>query len=134
MGETILVQNQPVVNYTIVEVQVTANGLGQVSITDQPMLKSYQGHRVVIKAIETIPPKALAKAPVSGLAAAPLAEMQKASLVLYCDGWEKEQYVPILRLNAFHDGDSTAATTVPFVNDFQAFSNLNNVDWTKSRV
>jgi len=134
MDKIILAQNQPIVNYTVVEIPVTANGLSQIAIADQPMLKSYSGHKVVIKAIELITAKALTNAPVSGLALAARAELIKASLVLYCQGWEQEQYVPLLRLNGFQDADATTATTIPYVKDFQAFSNLNNVDWTKSRV
>jgi len=81
-----------------------------------------------------VTPKVLTNAPVSGLALAARAELIKASLVLYCQGWEQEQYVPLLRLNGFQDSDATTATTIPYVKDFQAFANLNNVDWTKSRV
>lgn len=134
MEQITLIQEQPVTNYTLVEVPVTSNGLTQINIPDQPMLKSYSDHRVIVKTIELIPDKVLSKAVLSGNTNAPRSELLKASLVLYCDGWEREQNVPLLRLNAFNDSDSAAATTIPFVSKFTAFENLKSVDWTKSRI
>ena len=132
--KNILVQAAPIVNYTIVEVPVTANGLGQVPIPDQPMLKSFAGHIVVIKSIELITAKVLTNAPLSGNTTAARAEIIKASLVLYSDGWEKLQYFPLARLIAARDSDSLAATTIPFSPNTPAFENLRSVDWTKSYV
>jgi hypothetical protein len=132
--ERVLIQAQPINNYTTVEVPVTANGLSRIAIPDQLMLKSYPGHQVVIKAIELISVKVLTRAMLNAMANAPLAEVVKAALVLYCEGWEKVQYLPLARLNPVHDSDATAATTFPFIEQAQTFENLKSVDWTKSYV
>jgi len=132
--ERVLIQSQPVNNYTTVEIPVTANGLTRIAIPDQLMLKSYPGHTVVIKAIELISVKVLTRAILNAMANAPLAEVVKAALVFYCEGWEKIQYIPLARLQPVHDSDSTAATTFPFIEQAQTFENLRNLDWTKSYV
>ena len=132
--EKVLIQSQPINNYTTVEIPVTANGLTRIAIPDQLMLKSYPGHTVVIKAIELISVKVLTRALLNAMANAPLAEVIKAALVLYCEGWEKVQYLPLARLNPVHDADSTAATTFPFIEQAQTFENLKALDWTKSYV
>jgi hypothetical protein len=132
--EKVLIQSQPINNYTTVEIPVTANGLTRIAIPDQLMLKSYPGHTVVIKAIELISVKVLTRAMLNAMANAPLTEVVKAALVLYCEGWEKVQYLPFARLNPVHDADSTAATTFPFIEQAQTFENLKALDWTKSYV
>lgn len=131
---TLLVKESPINNWTTVEVPVTANGLTKVAIPDQPLLKSYANRKVIVKGLRYISVKVLTNAPVSGNALAPLAEARKASLVLYCDGWEKEQYIPLYMLNPTVDADSTAATTTPYSSNPVDFMDLSNVDWTKSYI
>jgi len=132
--ERVLIQSQPVNNYTTVEIPVTSNGLTRIAIPDQLMLKSYPGHQVVIKAIELLTVKIITRAMINAMANAPLAEVVKAALVLYCEGWEKVQYIPLARLNPAYDSDGTAATTFPFMQSVQTFENLRSVDWTKSYI
>jgi hypothetical protein len=131
---TLLIKEQPVNNWTMVEVPVTANGLTKVAIPDQPMLKSYSDHHVVIRSIRNISAKVLTNAPLSGNAVAARAEQIKATLVLYCSGWEKEQYIPLLMLNPVADADATTATTIPYMFQALEFEDLKDVDWTKSYV
>lgn len=134
MNNTILVKEQPIDNFTIVEIPVTANGLTKVAIPDQPMLKSYSGHKVRVKGIRTITAKVLSNSVVNGNTVAARAELLKASLVLYCEGWEKEQYVPLLMLNPIADADATTATTIPYAFNPMEFADLSDVDWTKSYI
>lgn len=134
MDNIILVQEQPINQWELVEVPVIVNGVGRVAIPDQPMLKSWDEHMVVIKAIEIITAKTLSHAPIGGQVAATRAELIKCSLVLYSDGWEMEHFLPLQRLICVHDADATTATTNPFMNNPTRFEDLKKVDWTKSYV
>jgi hypothetical protein len=131
---TLLVKETPINNFTLVDIPVTANGLTKVAIQDQPLLKSYSNHRVVVKGLRCITAKVLSNAPISGNAIATRAELLKASLVLYCNGWEKEQYIPLLMLNPMADADSAVGTTVPYAFNPIDFMDLKDVDWTKSYI
>lgn len=129
--EKMLVQAQPIKNWTLVET-LAAVGNTRIPIQDQPMLKSYAGHKVVIKAIEVITAKMLTNGVLNATANLTRADLIKLVLVLYCDGWEQVQYIPLARLVSIHDTDSAVGTTVPFMNDPALFENLKDVDWTKS--
>jgi len=131
---TLLVKETPINNFTLVDIPVTANGLTKVAIQDQPLLKSYSNHRVVVKGLRAITAKILTNAPISGNAISTRAELLKASLVLYCNGWEKEQYIPLLMLNPMADADATTATTIPYAFNPMDFIDLKDVDWTKSYI
>jgi len=128
-----LIQSQPIINWTIVEV-VAAVGNSRIPIQDQPMLKSYSDHRIVIKSIELITPKVLTNAVLNSGANMTRADIIKSVLVLYSEQWEKIQYIPLARLIGSHDADATTATTLPFMNDVTMFENLSDVDWTKSYI
>lgn len=131
--EKVLIQSQPIVNWTIVEL-VAAIGNSRIPFQDQPMLKSYSDHKIVIKSIELITPKMLTNAVLNSGANMTLADIIKCVLVLYSEQWEKIQYIPLARLIAVHDADATTATTIPFMNDVTMFENLGDVDWTKSYI
>jgi len=129
--EKMLIQSQPIKNWTLVET-VIAVGNTRIPIQDQPMLKSYAGHKVVIKGIELITAKGLTHGVLNSAANITRADLIKTVLVLYCNGWEQVQYLPLSRLIGLHDADATTATTVPFMDQPTFFENLSDVDWTKS--
>lgn len=126
--EIILVQEEPRDASQLVEVPVTANGLTRVAIPDIQQLRSMVNQMIVIKGIRIITDNILTNAPTNGAITAPLAELQKMSLTLYSEGWERGQLIPILVLNDL-SGDGTG---VPFRFHPTKFNNWKNVDWSKS--
>lgn len=132
MDRYVLIQEEPRGASQLVEIMINSNGLGRVKIDDQPQLRSQDGVTIIHKALRLITPKILTDAPTAGAPNAPIAELQKISLVLYSEGWEKGQYIPLLTLNDMVDADSTAATTIPYRNKTTRLDNWKNVDWNKS--
>lgn len=128
----ILVQEEPRGPSMIVEVPVPALVVQRVKFPDIQQLRSTQGNRIVIKAMRLITAKVLTNGVSTGFVNAPLAELRKISLVLYADGWEKGQYIPLLTLNDVCDSDSATATTIPFRNVATKFDSWENVDWSKT--
>ena len=131
--ETVLIQAQPIVNWTLVEVPIASDST-RVAIQDQPMLRNADGKKVVIKSIETITAKTLVAGVLNSGSTTPRVDIIKSTLVLYSSQWEKVQYMPLARLISMHDMDATTATTIPFNNDPVTFENLADVDWTKSYI
>lgn len=128
----ILVTTEPRGPSQLIEIPVTANNLGRVALPDVQQLRSQVGQRIIIKALRLITAKVLTNAPIGGQVTAPLAELRKISLVLYSEGWEKGQLIPILTLNDIFDTDSANATTIPFRAQTVRFNDWVNVDWSKS--
>jgi hypothetical protein len=128
----ILVMEEPRGPSQLVEVPVTIAGSQKVQLPDVQQLRSYINQDIVVKAIRLISAKVLANAPIGGQANATLAELRKISLVIYCEGWEKAQLIPILSLNDMADADSANATTIPYRNRTTRFDDWRNVDWSKS--
>lgn len=128
----ILVQDEPRGPSELVEVAVPALAVNRVAFPDVPQLRNQPDQEIVIKAVRVITAKVLSNAPVSGATTAPLAELQKCSLVVYSDGWEKGHLIPVLVLNDVADADSTAATTIPYRNSQSNFADWKNVDWAKT--
>jgi len=129
-----IVKSEPFTCFQLIEVPVTANSLSKVMCPDVPELRSLAGRRVVIKSIELITAKVLSKGPTNGYTTAALSELLKCSLVLYAEGWQKLNGIPLLRLNPMRDSDSTAATTIPFAPATPHFDSLGPVEWSKSYV
>lgn len=132
MNEIILVQEEPRGPSQLVECPVTTNGAQKVKLPDVQQLRSMVGQTIIIKAIRLITFKVLARGMTINAVNAPLAELQKISLVLYSENWEKGQMIPLLTLNDVHDADSTAATTIPFRSKATKFNDWRNVDWAQS--
>lgn len=129
MSDTIVsVQEEPRGPSQLVEVQVTANAQTRIQFPDQQQLRTIPGQIIIIKGIRFITPETLANGPISGLAACPLAEAQKITIVLYAEGWEKGQYIPLLILNDV----ATPGGTFPHRYHAQKFACWRNVDWSKS--
>lgn len=129
MDRVILVQEEPRGPSQLVEVAVTANGLTRVNFPDIQQLRSQVGQNIIIKGIRLVAANVLTNAPLSGNATAPIAELQKLSLTLYCQGWEKGQLIPVLTLN---DMSGDGGATVPYRMNPTKLANWTNVDWSKS--
>lgn len=132
MENIILVQEEPRGPSQLVEVPVTANGLTRINFPDIQQLRSQVGQNIIIKWIRLITVKVLSNGPTIGSVNAPLAELQKVSVTLYSEGWEKGQLIPLLTLNDVADADSANATTIPYRQHETRFANWKNVDWSKS--
>lgn len=124
----ILVQEEPRNASQLVEVNVITAGVTRVQIPDIQQLRSQGDQLIVIKGIRLITNQVLTNAPISGNVVATLAELQKISLTLYSDGWERGQLIPLLVLNdMFAEGSG-----IPYREFPTKFSNWKNVDWSKS--
>jgi hypothetical protein len=100
----------------------------KIVLPDVQQLRSQVGQVIIVKAIRLIPPAVLTNAPTIGGVNAPLTELVKISLVVYCEGWEKAQLIPILTLcDQFIEGSGT-----PYREKTTRFNNWRNVDWSKS--
>lgn len=130
-GDIILVQEEPRGPSQLVEVPVAVATQRQ-RLPDVQQLRSQEGQTIIIKAIRLITPKVLPNAMTIAGTNAPIAELQKICLVLYSEGWEKGQMIPLLTLNDVADADATTATTIPYRNQATRFNNWRNVDWAQS--
>jgi hypothetical protein len=129
--DIILVQEEPRGPSILVEIPVTGTGQ-KVKLPDVQQLRSQEGQTIIIKAIRLITPKVLANAVTLSMVNAPIAELINMTLTIYSQGWLKGDTIPVLVLNDVADGDSTAATTIPYRNKATRFNNWRNVDWAQS--
>jgi hypothetical protein len=127
-GQVILVQEEPRSASQLVEVPVNTAGLQRVQFPDVQQLRSLVNQRIIVKEIRLITADVLTNGPITGLAAAPVAELQKLSLVIYCEGWEKAQYLPVLVLNDM----TVPGGTTPHRYSGTRFNDWQNVDWSKT--
>ena len=132
MNEILLIQEEPRGPSQLVEVPITINGSQKIKLPDVQQLRSMQGQTIIIKGIRLITFKVLTRGMTINAVNAPLAELQKISLVIYSENWEKAQMIPLLTLNDMADADSTAATTVPYRNKATKFNDWRDVDWAQS--
>jgi len=130
----ILVNEEPRGPSELIEIPVTANGVTRINIPDIQQLRSQQGQVIIVKGIRTITAKVLTNAPITGSVVSPIAELRKASLVLYADGWEKGHLIPLLTMVDEADADATTATTIPYRFKTTKFDDWKNVDWSKSYI
>jgi hypothetical protein len=126
----ILVQEEPRGPSQLIEVPVNTNGRNAVPFPDIQQLRSDITQRIVIKQLRLIPANVLTNGPLTGAVNAPLAELQKISLILYCEGWEKAKWMPILTLNDM----TVPGGTFPHRYHATRFNNWEKVDWTKSTL
>jgi len=126
----ILVQEEPRGPSQLVEVQITANGRGRVQFPDVDQLRSTIDVTIIIKQIRLIDANVLTNAPISGLVTAPVAELQKMTLVIYCEGWEKATALPILTLNDM----TLPGGAIPHRYQSTRFNNWSKVDWSKTYI
>jgi hypothetical protein len=128
MDKIILVQEAPRGPSQLIEVLVNNVGTARQVFPDIQQLRSLVTQTIIIQSMRLITLDVLTNAPISGFANAPLTELKKIVLVLYCEGWEKAQYIPILTMNDV----ATPAGTFPYRNMPTKFDNWKNVDWSKS--
>jgi len=128
--QLIFLQDEPRGPSQLVEVDITANGLQRKNFPDQQELRSTTEQKIIVKAIRLITADVLTNSILSGNPTAPTAELQKMALVIYCEGWEKAQYIPILTLNDM----SLPGGTNPHNYSMTKFDNWVNVDWPKSYI
>lgn len=124
----ILVQEEPRGPSQLIEVPVEDDGNSRVPFPDIQQLKNTTDQKIIIKALRLIPAGVLVAPVISNFPTAPDTEIAKISLVLYCEGWEKGQSIPLFTLN---DNIVPGATT-PYRYHATRFNDWNNVDWTKS--
>lgn len=127
-AQKVLVMEEPRGPSQLIEVPVTAAGLGKVVFPDIQNLRSQVGQVIIIKAMRLITDPVLTFASTGGQQTAPLTELQKICLVIYCEGWEKGQLIPILTLNDMY----AEASNIPFRKEKMRFNNWKNVDWSKT--
>jgi len=129
--DIILVQEEPRGPSQLIEIPVPLATQKQ-RLPDVQQLRSQEGQTIIIKALRLITNKVLTNAMVLTGTNATLAELRKICLVLYSEGWEKGQMIPLLSLNDMADADSANATTIPYRNKTTRFNNWRNVDWAQS--
>lgn len=128
MDQYVFVQQEPRGPSQLIEVAVPTAARQRVPFPDIQQLRSTTTQRIIIKGLRLITDDVLTNGPVTGNTNAPLTELVKISLVIYCEGWEKAQFIPILVLNDM----ATPAGTNPYRFNSTRFNNWENVDWTKS--
>lgn len=127
MDRIVFIQEEPRGPSQLVEVEVRTNGLQRQKFPDVQQLRSTADVKIITKAIRLIAAEVLTNGPITGLAASPVAELQKMTLVIYCEGWEKAQYIPVLTL-----GDMEApGSTLPHRFHPTKFDDWLNIDWSK---
>lgn len=127
-AKMVLVQEEPRGPSQLIEIPVTANGLSKITFPDIANLRNQSDQIIIIKAIRLITDDVLSNAPTIGGINAPYTELIKISLVLYCEGWEKAQLLPILTLNDMF----TEGSGVPYRQLQTKFDSWRNLDWNKS--
>lgn len=130
MSEIILVKEEPRHDSIIVELPVLVNGAGKVKFPDVPQLRNTAQQTIVIKAMRFVTLDVLVAGMLTAAPNAPLAEAQKIAAVIYSEGWEKGQYIPLLVLNDV----ATPAGTFPYRQSKTSFADWKNVDFNKSYI
>jgi hypothetical protein len=130
MREVVYLQDEPRGPSIIVEVPVSLNGRGRVALPDVAQLRSTTDQRIVIKWVRLVTAEILTNAPLGGQVNAPIAELQKMTLVIYAEGWEKGQNIPVLSLT----DTALSGGTFPHRYAQTNFNNWSAVDWPKSYI
>lgn len=127
-----LIQNEPRGASQLIEtpVPVQVPGVTKVTLPDVQNLRDTVGQNIIVKALRVIPDTVLAVSPLLGLTVAPLAELQKMSLTLYSERWEKGQLIPICSLIDIF----TEASGIPWRAQAVKFADWKKVDWPKSFI
>lgn len=125
-----MLQDEPRGPSQLIEVAITAASGSKVVLPVIQNLQNQVDVSVILKLLRVIPDTVLAIAPTNGGINAPLAELQKMSLVLYSEEWEKGQLIPLLTLvDTFTEGSG-----IPYRNRSMRFDSWRNVNWGKSFI
>lgn len=127
MDQFVYLKEEPRGPSELVEIPVNANGLNRIPVPDQPLLRSTANVVVVVKSIRCIVPGVLTGGILQAQNTAPIAELQKMSLTLYAQGWEKGHYIPLLTLNDVQDQTNNPPHRYTQTN----FDNWENIAWDK---
>ena len=127
-----LVQQEPLGPWQLIEVLVETAGTQKVMLPDLQQLRSMVGQDIIVKGISLVTDKVLTHAMNIDAVNAPLAELQKMTLVLFSERWQRGQMMPVLMMNPMADGDSAVATTIPYNNTPTKLDSWKNVDWPQS--
>lgn len=130
MQNVVLVQEEPRGPSILIEVNVQTNGQQRVSFPDISQLRSTVDQKIIIKGLRLVSAEVLTNGIISANTTAPAAELQKMSLTIYSEGWEKGQTIPILTFNDF----VFTTGAIPYRNHSTRFDNWVNVDWPKSYI
>jgi hypothetical protein len=130
MGQVVLVQDEPRGPSILIEVSIATNGLQRIPFPDISQLRSTIDQKIIIKGFRLIPAEILTNAVIAPNVNAPTSELQKMSVTLYSEGWEKGQTIPILTFNDF----VFATGNTPYRNHSTRFDNWVNVDFPKSYI
>lgn len=130
MRQQVLVQEEPRGPSVLIEVNVQQNGLQRVPFPDISQLRSTAYQSIILKGLRLIPAEVLTNGVISTNANAPTTELQKMTITLYAEGWEKGQTIPIIPLN----DTAFAVGNTPFRHNPTRFDNWTNVDWPKSYI
>lgn len=126
----LLIQEEPRGASQLIEVPVPVAGTTKITLPVIQNLQNQVDINVTINALRVIPDSVLALAPTLGGINAPLAELQKMSLVLYSQEWEKGQLIPLLTLvDTFTEGSG-----IPWRARTTRLDNWRNVNWGKSYI
>lgn len=126
--QNILVQDEPRGPSVLIEVGVPNNGSQRIPFPDISQLRSTTDLKIVIKGLRLIPSSVLTNGVITSGVTAPDSELQKMSLTIYAEGWEKGQTIPIVTFNDFQN------TVLPNRFNPTRFDNWVNVDWPKSYI
>ncbi len=128
--QTVIVQDEPRGPSVLIEVPVTINGQQRIPIPDISQLRSTTTTRIIIKGLRLVSNEVLTNGIINAAVNAPATELQKMSLTIYAEGWEKGQTIPILTFNDFR----FTVGAIPFRYSSTRLSNWVNVDWPKSYI
>lgn len=131
MGQqVVLVQEEPRGPSILIEVNVPNNGSQRVPFPDISQLRSTVNQQIIIKGLRLVSAEVLTNGIISSNATAPATELQKMSITIYSEGWEKGQTIPMLTFNDF----VFTTGAIPYRNHSTRFDNWRNVDWPKSYI
>lgn len=130
MGHVVLVQEEPRGPSILIEVNVPNNGSQRVPFPDISQLRSTVNQQIIIKGLRLVSAEVLTNGIISSNATAPATELQKMSITVYSEGWEKGQTIPMLTFNDF----VFTTGAIPYRNHSTRFDDWRNVDWPKSYI
>lgn len=128
MRQQVIVQEEPRGPSILIEVPVPTNGGQRFPFPDISQLRSTVYQSIIIKGLRLVGPDVLTNGIIIGTPNAPISELQKISVTIYAEGWEKGQTIPIITFNDFQ----LPASFLPARFSPTLFDNWQNVDWPKS--
>lgn len=130
MDNKILVLEEPMGACQLIEIPVVIAGTSVIKFPDVPELRNTLDQKIIVKGLRLITADVMPIAPVQGGANAPLTELQKMTVILKSEQWEKGEYIPILKFNdTFTEGSGT-----PWRTRTTKFDDWTDVDWPQCKI